>query len=152
MPTREERIEGDLIGLPVGGALGVPYEFHAPGGIPPAREIEFVPPLEFLRAPASVPPGTWSDDRAQVLCLLASLLDCGRFNASDFAARLLRWHDEGYRAVDSEVFDGGIQPGRAFQRLRVAPVHSGRSPPPRCVAHAPPLAMSRRRPQLLPID
>ena len=69
-----ERIEGGLLGLLIGDALGVPYEFNAPGALPPRAEIEFTPPVTFRRSHPSVKPGTWSDDGAQALCLLASLL------------------------------------------------------------------------------
>jgi ADP-ribosylglycohydrolase len=30
MPTQPERLEGGLLGLLIGDALGVPYEFHPP--------------------------------------------------------------------------------------------------------------------------
>lgn len=118
MPTRRERIEGGLLGLLVGDALGVPYEFHGPDEIPPVEQIEYEPPAGFRRAHASVPPGTWSDDGAHALCLLASLLDCDRFDAEDLAQRLVRWHDEGYCAVDGRVFDVGIQTGCALANIR----------------------------------
>jgi ADP-ribosylglycohydrolase len=118
MPTRAERIEGGLIGLLVGDALGVPYEFSNAAALPPPELIEFTPPPNFTRAHQGTPPGTWSDDGAQALCLLDSLLTCGRFDAEDFGRRLVRWYDEGYLAVDGRVFDIGIQTGRALTRLR----------------------------------
>ncbi|HEX8200746.1 MAG TPA: ADP-ribosylglycohydrolase family protein [Isosphaeraceae bacterium] len=118
MPSRQDRIEGGLVGLLVGDALGVPYEFHAPGEIPPLEAIEFDPPPGFRRAHASVPPGTWSDDGAQALCLLASLRECGRLDPEDLGRRLLAWYDDGYLAVDGRVFDVGIQTGRALRALR----------------------------------
>ena len=99
MPTRQERIEGGLLGLLVGDALGVPYEFQPPARIPPASEIEFDPPAGYARAHASVLPGTYSDDGAQALCLLASLLECGRLDPDDLGRRLLDWHETGYMAV-----------------------------------------------------
>lgn len=76
MPTRAERIAGGLIGLLVGDALGVPYEFHEADEIPPSAQIEFEPPAGFDRSHKGTPPGTWSDDGAQALCLLDSLLVC----------------------------------------------------------------------------
>ena len=118
MATRAERIEGGLIGLLVGDALGVPYEFHAPDDLPPLAALEFEPPAGFARAHAATPPGTWSDDGAQALCLLDSLLACDRLDLEDLAKRLVRWNDEGYLAVDGRVFDIGIQTGRALRRLR----------------------------------
>jgi ADP-ribosylglycohydrolase len=118
MPTLHERIEGGLLGLLVGDALGVPYEFHMPQELPRPEEIEYDPPAGFDRAHGGTPPGTWSDDGAQALCLLASLLEVGRFDAEDFARRLLRWYDDGYMAVDDRVYDVGITTSRALGALR----------------------------------
>ncbi|QDV38875.1 ADP-ribosylglycohydrolase family protein [Tautonia plasticadhaerens] len=113
-----DRIEGGLLGLLVGDALGVPYEFHAPEDLPPVEAIEMTPPEGFRRAHATVPPGTWSDDGAQALCLLASLLDCGRLELEDLGRRLVDWHGRGYLAVGGVVFDIGITTAGALHRLR----------------------------------
>jgi ADP-ribosylglycohydrolase len=115
---RQSQIEGGLMGLLIGDAAGVPYEFHEPSELPPAAEIEMEPPPGFRRAHAGVPTGTWSDDGAHALCLLTSLLACGRGDPEDLGKRLLRWYDEGYMAVDGHVFDVGIQTGRALDALR----------------------------------
>ncbi len=112
-----ERISGGLWGLLVGDALGVPYEFHPPADLPPRPALEMTPPAGFRRAHAQVPPGTWSDDGAQALALLASLLDCGRFDSEDFARRLVAWYEQGYCAVDNVVFDVGIQTSQAIRAL-----------------------------------
>lgn len=126
--AREDRVAGGLLGLLIGDALGVPYEFH-----PPARlvgvKIEMTPPPGFRRAHAGVPPGTWSDDGAQALCLLESLLERDRFEIDDFAARLLAWRQRGHLAVDGKVFDIGIQTHRALDALArgSAPHQSGPS-------------------------
>jgi ADP-ribosylglycohydrolase len=117
VPDLLSRIEGGLVGLLVGDALGVPYEFHPASDIPPLEQIEFEPPSGFRRSHRSVPPGTWSDDGAQALCLVASLLDCAGFDAEDFARRLKAWHNEGYLAVDAYVFDVGITTTRAIQNI-----------------------------------
>ncbi len=89
-PGLINKLKGGLIGLLVGDALGVPFEFHAREEIPPFEEIEFEPPANFRRAHAGVPVGTWSDDGAQALCLLASLLECGKFDAKILLKRLIR--------------------------------------------------------------
>ena len=126
--TFEDRIRGGIVGLLVGDALGVPYEFHARQSIPPLDEIEFEPPAYFKRAHSGVPIGTWSDDGAQALCLLASLLECGKFDVDDFAAKLVAWFREDYMAVD-EMFDVGIQTQRAILNLRkgIPPLEAGPS-------------------------
>jgi ADP-ribosylglycohydrolase len=118
MPTREERIAGGVYGLLIGDALGVPYEFHPPARIPPREQIELEPPAGFHRAHAGVPPGTWSDDGAHALCLLASLLYRGELDPEDLGRRLWNWYELGYMAVDSEVFDVGIQTRAALTTFR----------------------------------
>lgn len=114
MPTLAERLEGGLLGLLIGDALGVPYEFHQPQALPPLAEIEFAPPPGFRRSHASVPPGTWSDDGAQALALLASLLEQDTLDLQDFGRRLVAWYRDGYMAVDGVVFDVGIQTRQAI--------------------------------------
>lgn len=118
---------GGLIGLLVGDALGVSFEFKKPEQIPPRDRIEMTMPITFRRSHAGVPAGTYSDDGAQALCLLASLLVCGKFSLTDFSDRLLRWLDDGYLAVDGDVFDVGIQTAEALGRLRdgTSPRESG---------------------------
>jgi|MGYP001191485868 ADP-ribosyl-[dinitrogen reductase] hydrolase len=113
-----DRIRGGLLGLLVGDALGVPYEFHPAHGIPPREEIDFVPPPGFDRAHRGVPPGTWSDDGAQALVLLESLLRVGRLDLDDVGRGLVRWADEGWYAVDRHVFDIGVQTSHAVAALR----------------------------------
>jgi ADP-ribosyl-[dinitrogen reductase] hydrolase len=122
-----EKIAGGLVGLLVGDALGVPYEFHAASELPGFAEIEFEPPAWFRRSHSSVPGGTWSDDGAQALVLLDSLLTCGEFNAEHFAKGLVAWQDEGFMAVDNHVFDVGIQTSKAIWHLKqgVAPLAAG---------------------------
>lgn len=111
-----------MLGLLVGDALGVPYEFTPSRDIPVFDLIEMAPPAGFnglKRAPA----GTWSDDGSQALCLLASLLERGSLDTKDLSARILKWFDEGYMAVDGKVFDIGIQTHQALNAIR-----QGRAP------------------------
>jgi ADP-ribosyl-[dinitrogen reductase] hydrolase len=115
--TRSDRIAGGLWGLLVGDAVGVPYEFRTPDRLPPKGSLEMVPPTDFRRAHAGTPPGTWSDDGAQALCLLASLLECDGFSAANFAEKLVAWRREGYMAVDGRVFDVGVQTDAVLRRI-----------------------------------
>ena len=118
MPTLKERIEGGIVGLLVGDALGVPYEFHKQHEIPPLAEIEFDPPPGFRRTYSRIAPGTWSDDGAHALALLASLLHCGKLDLDDFGRRLVNWYNHGYKAVNAHVFDVGVQTSHAINRLQ----------------------------------
>jgi len=116
-PSRRDRLAGGLWGLLIGDALGVPYEFHAPSAIPPIDQIEFAPPPGFDRAHKRVPPGTYSDDGAQALCLVDSLLARGTLDPEDLGRRLVNWYQDGYLAVDGNVFDCGVQTAAALRAL-----------------------------------
>jgi ADP-ribosylglycohydrolase len=122
MKVDRTKVLGGLYGLLVGDALGVPYEFHAAREIPAASLIEYTPPKGFRRAHQGTPSGTWSDDGAQALVLLDSLLAMKRLDVRDFARHLLAWADTGYMAVDGRVFDIGSQTSEAMHRIR----HGGR--------------------------
>ena len=125
--TLKNRIKGGIVGLLIGDALGVPYEFHARESIPSFDEIEFEPPPSFNRAHRGVPTGTWSDDGAQALILLNTLLECGSFDAAHFAQGLVDWYDSGLMAVGNRVFDVGIQTAAAILELKngVEPLLAG---------------------------
>lgn len=128
--SREERLRGGLLGLLVGDALGVPYEFNLAHHLPPADQIEMDPPrgYRFYRAHGGIPSGTWSDDGAQALCLLESLLERGRLDVDDLGERLIRWADAGHLAVDGRAYGLGRQTARALANLR-AGVPAGSSGP-----------------------
>ncbi len=112
------QLAGGLYGLLIGDALGVPYEFHEPEDLPAHDLLEYEPPRNFARTHRGTPPGTWSDDGALALCLLASLLDQEHFDAEDCAKRFLAWRESGYMAIDGRVFDIGITTSAALDRLR----------------------------------
>ena len=116
-PSLPERIAGGFWGLLVGDALGVPYEFHRPEQIPAPEEIDYVPPAGFVRSHRGVAPGTWSDDGAQALCLLSSLLERGTLDLDDLGERLVAWYEQGRWAVDGRVFDCGVQTSKAIRAM-----------------------------------
>lgn len=111
-----EKIRGGLYGLLIGDAVGVSYEFNLPEQLPAFDEIDMQPPAGFLKTYPDVPVGTWSDDGAQALCLLASLLKHNAFNKTDFLRRIHNWSRAGYLAVDRKVFDIGVQTKQALER------------------------------------
>lgn len=104
-----------MIGLLVGDALGVPYEFSPPASIPDRHLIEMSPPIGFARAHDTVPPGTWSDDGAQALTLVQSLAECPSLDLQRFTDALMDWYSNGAMTPDGRVFDVGIQTMRALQ-------------------------------------
>ena len=111
------QIAGGLWGLLIGDAVGVPYEGRHQGDLPLRDDLEMIPPDGFRKSYPTVPSGTWSDDGAQALALLASLLDCGRMDADDFGERLVDWLCDGYMAVNNRVFDCGTQTGVAIDAM-----------------------------------
>ncbi|MCB9685191.1 MAG: ADP-ribosylglycohydrolase family protein [Alphaproteobacteria bacterium] len=113
---REQRV-GGLLGLLVGDALGVPYEFHDPANLPPRERIEMDPPEGFRRSHLGTPAGTWSDDGAHALALLDTLLTEGGWDAPAFARRLIAWWHEGAFTPDGRAFDIGNQTTTALHRL-----------------------------------
>ena len=124
---RSDRIKGGIYGLLVGDALGVPYEFHPPQELPGLADIEFDPPDNFCRSHEGILPGTWSDDGAQALVLLNSLLENDSFNIEHFAKGLVDWQAQGFMAVGGEVFDIGNQTADSINQLKngVSPKLSG---------------------------
>jgi ADP-ribosyl-[dinitrogen reductase] hydrolase len=116
--SKAQRVRGAVLGLLVGDAMGVPYEFHAPHELPSIDNIDMTPPPGFRRA-HGVPPGTWSDDGAQALCLLESLLELGRLDIDDFVGRMLRWLKDGHMAVDARIFDVSAQTLSALRALKL---------------------------------
>lgn len=129
----EDRVRGGLYGLLVGDAVGVPYESQPRAAMPPREAIDLVPPPSFARSHPDVPPGTWSDDGAQALCLLSSLLDGAKtgvgVDLGDLATRLRAWLREGYLTVDGRAFGVGGQTSRAIRALEAgaAPAEAGPS-------------------------
>jgi ADP-ribosyl-[dinitrogen reductase] hydrolase len=114
--TRDQQL-GGLLGLLVGDALGVPYEFHDPRNLPPRDQLDFEPPPGFRRSHHGTPTGTWSDDGAHALALLDVLLTCGGWDDEAFATRLRAWWDRGDFAVDARPFDIGNQTSDVLGRL-----------------------------------
>ena len=115
---QHDAVLGGLVGLLLGDAIGVPFEFNDPDSLPDRSLIDIIPPATFPRSHAGIPPGTWSDDGAQALCLLASLQANDKLVLPDFAGRLCDWMENGYVAVDGDVFDIGIQTSIALDRIR----------------------------------
>lgn len=117
-PSPAERVRGGLLGLLVGDALGVPYEFKPSTKIPPRQDIEMIPPGGYPSSYPNVPPGTWSDDGAQALCLVETLVESDGLDPEKLGQILLRWRYHGHAAVDGIVFDIGNQTSDALGRIR----------------------------------
>lgn len=111
----ENQIKGAIYGLLIGDAVGVPYEFKDAKKLPPFDQIDMLPPKGFDRTYPTIPIGTWSDDGSQALCLLSSLLECGKLDKTDFMNYLSSWYKFGYLAVNQHTFDVGVQTAKAIR-------------------------------------
>lgn len=127
MSQLRDRVSGGFWGLLVGDALGVPYEFHSSKSIPTFNQIEMEVPAGYKRAHLGILPGTWSDDGAQALCLLDSLLENDRLDLNHFARNLASWYRHGTWAVENHVFDVGIQTSESIEAFLegMTPEHAG---------------------------
>ncbi|TVR39960.1 MAG: ADP-ribosylglycohydrolase family protein [Bacteroidia bacterium] len=100
-----------LLGLAVGDALGVPFEFRGRGNL----ERHPVTGMAGYGT-HNQPPGTWSDDSSLSFCLAESL--CGGYDIQDIARLFLKWYNEAYWAARGEVFDVGIATREAILRIK----------------------------------
>lgn len=107
-----------LLGLLIGDAVGVPYEFHPAHGLPPRALIDMQPPAGFRRSHSRVPAGTWSDDGALALALLDSLRQDPSLDLAHFSANMLAWFEKGRFTPDGKVFDVGMQTRASLFELR----------------------------------
>lgn len=114
MMNPKTRLRGALIGLAVGDAVGTTVEFRARGSFPPVSDMLGGGPFH-LRA------GEWTDDTSMALCLAASLVETGGFDARDQMVRYCRWRDEGYMSSNGRCFDIGGTISGALARFQ----HSG---------------------------
>ena len=111
-----DQMKGAIYGLLIGDAVGVPYEFNPPQNLPAYDQIDMITPVNFQKTYATIPFGTWSDDGAQALCLLDSLLYKNQLDPQGFMHRMCNWYQHGYMAVDYKVFDVGVQTADAIRK------------------------------------
>jgi ADP-ribosyl-[dinitrogen reductase] hydrolase len=109
--NQQSRLRGALIGLAVGDAVGTTVEFRTRGSFPPVSDMLGGGPFQ-LRA------GEWTDDTSMALCLAASLVETGGFDAHDQMVRYCRWRDEGYMSSNGRCFDIGGTVSAALARFQ----------------------------------
>ena len=105
-----DRFRGCLLGLAAGDALGTTLEFETPGTF---EEIDDM----VGGGPFGLRPGQWTDDTSMALCLAASLIEKGGFDAMDQMRRYVRWRDEGYMSSTGSCFDIGNTIADALSRF-----------------------------------
>jgi ADP-ribosyl-[dinitrogen reductase] hydrolase len=100
-PLSLDHFRGALLGLAAGDALGTTLEFQRPGTFEPIDDM-------VGGGPFHLQPGQWTDDTSMALCLAASLVELGGFDARDQVERYLRWLGEGYMSSTGACFDVGV--------------------------------------------
>lgn len=109
-----------LLGMAVGDAFGVPYEFLS-------REDAKRRVSEKIEGwgTHNQPPGTWSDDTSLALCTADAIAK--GYSVEKVAHNFVRWLDEGFWTPHGTVFDIGGTTRDAINRLRagVDPVLAG---------------------------
>lgn len=99
-----------LLGVAVGDALGVPYEFRS------RVEMKSNPATDMVGGGAHGQlKGTWSDDSSLTFCLAEALLN--GYDLREIAFRFINWRSKGYWSARGSVFDIGITTSEAISRL-----------------------------------
>lgn len=109
-PDLNDRYRGAMLGLATGDAVGTTLEFKSPGSFAPIADM-------VGGGPFGLQPGQWTDDTSMALCLAASLVERGGFDAHDQISRYVRWMRDGYMSSTGSCFDIGITVRGALQRF-----------------------------------
>lgn len=100
-----------LLGVAIGDALGVPYEFKSG----PAMKAN--PATDMTgHGTYNQPAGTWSDDTSLTLCLAESLIK--GYDLTDISAKFIAWRYESYMTARGTLFDIGHTTRMAIKRLK----------------------------------
>lgn len=108
-----ERFRGCLLGLAAGDAVGTAVEFQPRGSFRLLSGMQG-------GGPFNLRPGEWTDDTSMALCLAASLVETGGFDARDQIERYDRWFRAGYLSCTGVCFDIGNTVRDALQRFRAS--------------------------------
>lgn len=107
-----------IIGLLVGDAVGVPYEFLD------RQMIARQPAVDMIGyGTHQQPAGTWSDDGALTVALLVSLVHHPQLDTIDLGRRFIQWYRQGLWGAHYEVFDIGIATRKAIALIEKDPNH-----------------------------
>jgi len=106
-----ERYSGCLLGLAAGDAVGTTVEFSPRGAFPEVKDMTG-------GGPFNLPAGAWTDDTSLALCLAASLVEKGKFDAYDQMERYWCWYREGYMSSTGSCFDIGNTTHAGLQHFR----------------------------------
>lgn len=118
-----ERYHGALLGLAVGDAVGTTVEFSSRGTFAPVTDMVGGGPFHLAA-------GQWTDDTSMALCLAASLVEKGDFDATDQMDRYVAWMQHGYMSSTGSCFDIGVTTSTALHNyIRTKEPYSGSTNP-----------------------
>ena len=104
----DSKLHDAILGLAIGDALGVPYEFEKRGTFLCTEMVGY--------GTHNQPEGTWSDDTSMVLATLDSLKsNDGKIVPKDMVERFNYWLLYGDYTAHGEVFDAGIATCKALK-------------------------------------
>ena len=104
----DSKLHDAILGLAIGDALGVPYEFKKRGTFLCTEMVGY--------GTHNQPEGTWSDDTSMVLATLDSLKsNDGKIVPKDMVERFNYWLLYGDYTAHGEVFDAGIATCKALK-------------------------------------
>lgn len=95
-----DKMEGALVGLAVGDAVGTTLEFKPRGTFIPVTDMSGGGPFQLNK-------GEWTDDTSMALCLTHSLLAKKGFDPADQMNRYCNWWRVGYMSSTGDCFDIG---------------------------------------------
>lgn len=101
----QSKLQGMLLGLAIGDALGAPVEHGFTSSEIAARADE----LRHMHDEAQFVKGVWTDDTSMALCLADSLLECGGYDSWNVMDKYVKWMREGYRSYFDYGEGIGIQ-------------------------------------------
>ena len=98
-----------MMGLAIGDALGMPFEFHNHQKIADAKWDGGFKPGQPDTKPLLA--GQYTDDCKMAICIAQSLVDCHDYNAQDVADRYVKWY------LSGDLRGIGIQTQWALQNM-----------------------------------
>lgn len=100
-----------LLGVAMGDALGVPFEFKR------SYTMKANPATDMVGyGTYNLPAGTWSDDTSLTLCLAESLVN--GYDLVDMSKKFMAWRYDSYWTARGKLFDIGMTTSSAIAQLK----------------------------------
>ncbi|WPC38384.1 ADP-ribosylglycohydrolase family protein [Brachyspira hyodysenteriae] len=109
----ENKLKSAILGLAIGDALGVPYEFISRDIIKKNPCIDMIGYGTHNKSA-----GTWSDDTSLTLCLLDNLNN-KNINYNDIMDSFALWYNNGKYTADGNTFDVGMTTREAINNYKI---------------------------------